>query len=161
MDSRVCMLALLLTPLMKSRMKSINRQKQYSINKPIDKVQAILSNLKSFAEIHPLILAVYPLDNYNSYTIKEKPYPWLPIKVNYKARVSTNANEIVYEISELPLTTATIKYQLYQEIGESTIIDFHLQVNSKMLGKKILVNKMMKAQDAVMEALEKFKNYEV
>ena len=135
----------------------MEKQKQYKIKGAITKIESILSDLESYSRFHPLIQAAHPINNNDkinkSYNIIERPFLWLPIKVKYKAKVMSSDHTIIYKITGLPLTTATIKYQLQQQVGEPTIIDFHLSIDSKLLGKKILGYKMMKAQDELMAVL--------
>ena len=137
----------------------MNRQKQYKINGPLIKIQKKLSNLELFGKLHPLIKEVKKMTKDNiggslSYRIIERPYHWFPINIQYSAKVTASENEVVYEISEIPFTKANIRYEL-KEIKENlTEIKFNLQIDSKLIGKGILMNKMISAQDKVMERID-------
>lgn len=129
-------------------------EKTYISKGSIEEIRTILSDLEVYGELHPLIQTVkqHAADE-NSYIIKEKPYSWIPITIKYYARVRVIENQIIYKINGLPLTEAKIKYTL-EEIndGETSII-YKLELMSKLVGQRILANKMIKAQDQLMKSI--------
>jgi len=77
----------------------------------------------------------------------------LPIQFYYKAKVKASTDEIKYEIYDLPFTKALIHYKLTQK-SKIIEIEFHLRIDSKLIGKRILLYKMMKAQDDLMCSMQ-------
>jgi hypothetical protein len=94
----------------------------------------------------------------NTYKIIEQPYRWLPFRITYKAIVSVDGNEIRYTVSGIPWTKVQIQYSFeINELERKTVVKFELQIEGKLLvfGQEVLQNKMMKAQDQLMDAIAK------
>ena len=102
----------------------MKRAKNYQIKGELTKVSEILSNLKIYGNLHPLIESVEKLDDEEEvYTIYEKPFSWLPINLKYRAKVTNTGDlSIKYLISEIPLTTAIIEYDLTKESKEIQLL---------------------------------------
>lgn len=135
----------------------MNSHKKYTLKGDIEKLREILIDLIYFGKLHPLIKKVEKLNSSNKgsyYKISERPYSWLPVRVNYNALVSHSSEVISYEISNLPMTSATINYQLGSLDSNLIDVDFHLEIKSRAPGKKILQNKMLNAQDRLMDAIQ-------
>lgn len=133
--------------------------KTYAVQKKLEKLVDIFSDLEKFGALNPLIYKVEKLgaeQNERLFRIYERPYRWLPITVKYKARVILQAaHNVEYQITELPFTTANFVYRFSKESVDRTMIELRIQINSKLIGKKILMNKMIKAQDKIMSNLSR------
>jgi len=131
--------------------------KNYQLTGSSKRIKLILSDINHYGRLHPLIQRVEklePVSQGTKYKIIERPYLWLPINIQYKVLVKTNEHEIDYEITEIPFTKAFINYQLNIASENLTNIQFHLTIKSKVFGKKILLNKMLDAQDQLMKAIQ-------
>ncbi len=137
----------------------MNREIQYKILGNLKTIQNILTDLVYYGKLHPLIQSVTKIKNESidckAYRIKERPYSWIPINIFYSAQVKSSENKVEYLISGIPFTKAKINYQLNQINTEETEVIFSLELNSKLIGKRILFNKMIDAQNRLMESINK------
>jgi len=132
-------------------------EKHYKINTDLNFIKNILIDLNLYGELHPLIKSVHKVNvtakNYEEYLIKERPYRWIPITIKYTAQLSSKENEEDYKILGIPFTKAYIKYTLNKISDKETDVKFRLQLDGKPIGKRILLNKMIKAQNKLMKAM--------
>lgn len=134
-------------------------QKHYRIAGTISDVQHFLIDLHQYGRIHPLINGIEKIDSSTSeianYKITERPFNWLPINIQYFASVKSNENAVDYEITGIPFTQGWIHYDLTSLKDEIVEISFNLKITGNWPGKKLLKQKMVKAQDHLMEAIKK------
>lgn len=134
-------------------------KKSYHLSASIDTVKQALIDLHQYGQLHPLINGVEkihsPIQEITNYKITEQPFSWLPINIQYFAAVKFSEREVSYEITGIPLTQAWIAYDLKELKTTEVEISFNLKIAGFLPGKKILQYKMVKAQDELMEAMEK------
>ncbi len=129
----------------------------YKVKGSIDQVVPIYADLNKFAEYHPLISKVEEI-NFSKvdrlYKVYEKPFSWLPVRISYKAKVIQKSDfTVAYEITEIPFTRAFFNYVFSAESNDSVQIRLSIELQSKMIHKKILMNMMTKAQDRVVDSI--------
>lgn len=134
-------------------------EKKYIIQKSLEEVKDIFYNLEKFGSFHPLIKSVKKLDTdvngQTKYLIKEQPYPWIPIRIKYTALVGIQGNRIAYKIHGIPMVKPSIKYQFSSISNAKTQVHFNLDIEGKMMGKRILMSKMVKAQNSLILLINK------
>ncbi len=134
-------------------------QKKYKLTVSIEDIQNILTDIHQYGKLHPLINGVEkthsPIQGISNYKIREQPFSWLPINIKYFASVKSSENKVDYEITGLPFTKAWIHYDLLDLGHQKVEISFNLKIAGYLPGKKILQYKMVKAQDELMEAMQK------
>ena len=129
-------------------------EKQYNVVGDLAELQNILINIEYYGRLHPLIKAVKKIENgSNEYKIKERPYNWIPIHINYLVQVKSFEKRIEYKIIGIPFAKVRIRYSLNQIDKKDTEIIFRLEIDSKLIGKKILGNKMMDAQNQLIKSI--------
>lgn len=128
--------------------------KTYKVKASIETVKKYLIDLNYFGEFHPLIVRVDEKEissiDYKEYNVLEKPFLWLPIQISYSARVRHSGESISYEITGIPFTEMNINYTLSEKSESEVDIHFNLVLGGMFMGKKILANKMISAQDVLM-----------
>jgi len=133
-------------------------EKHYRLKGKISNVKKILTNLEFYGKLHPLIKSVEIINNKTTecdeYIISEKPYSWIPIQIKYSAKVKSFENKIEYKIEGLPFSTSKITYKLNQ-LPEEIQLKFQLVIEGKLIGKSILLKKMIKAQNELINAINK------
>lgn len=135
----------------------LSKTKSYSIEADANQVKEIFADLVQFGEYHPLIKKVVEIssnDMETLYTINEKPFSWLPFKVNYKAKVTVSDNHIKYYLFEMPGNTVEMNYFILEDPDGKTKIDLTIEIFGRDLGKKMLLRKMFEAQDQIMLDIE-------
>lgn len=140
----------------------MEKSKTYTINTSSDIITEILKDLQSYGNFHPLIRKVEKLSSSESgtlYKITERPFKWIPYNIKYTADLTSKNSNIQYEISGMPLTKAYISYQLIQKSKKQTSVQFQLIIASKLPGSRLLLNKMISAQDQLMNSINK--SYEI
>jgi hypothetical protein len=138
----------------------MKKQITFHVFGSFDKIYNSFADLEIFGDLHPLIVKVnksLQLDeNIAEYDIMEQPFTWLPFKIKYKSLVRTTDNKVEYNVFDLPFTKGTIVYNFTEiESKNCTEIIFNLHLESKLLGRKILLNKMLKAQIKLIDKLNK------
>lgn len=132
------------------------KEKQLTYTLPFSKESVIdlFNDLEAYGKLHPLILSVKEIEsNPIQYKITERPYKFLPFKIIYYATIHSAGNEIVYSVTGIPLSKLHIKYNLESIENGGTEINCLLQLDSKLVGKQILMNKLIKAQNDLMSSL--------
>jgi len=132
----------------------MKKSKTYTVASPSKNIVEVLIDLERYGKIHPLIVKVEKFDTINTYRIFEKPFSWVPLNIQYTAAVKSEMDKISYTISGIPFARVYINYTLIQVSNKSTKANFHLSIESKMIGMQILQYKMMRAQDQFMTALQ-------
>ena len=127
------------------------QKKQYTINLPLEEVKQILTDLTLYAHYHPLIYKVVTQEDYS--IIKETPFPWLPIPIQYRAKVLQEEKQVRYEVSRIPLLQPLLQYTLEAIAPQQTKVDFDLNVKGLWGLSYWLLWKMIKAQDALMASI--------
>jgi len=131
----------------------------YTIKGSLDQVVSIYADLNKFADHHPLIQKVDVLDSKPSeqlYAIYEQPFSWLPFKINYRARViQKDERTFDYEITEIPFTKAYFKYVFTEEANQTIQIKLRIEILSKIIHKRILMNMMINAQDKIIASIQR------
>ena len=79
----------------------------------------------------------------------------MPFKISYFASIESEENEIIYEVTGIPLSKLKIHYTFTSNEMDETEINCLLQLDSKLLGKQILMRKLEKAQNDLMSSLKK------
>jgi ribosome-associated toxin RatA of RatAB toxin-antitoxin module len=129
-------------------------KKKYKLKNNINHLKDIFGNLKSYGKYHPLIKNVILVNSKNSskteYIVKEQPFNWIPIRIKYLTVVRQKNNKIEYQIKKIPLTKVSFEYE-FLHIGELECeVEFKLSLKSKLLGKRIFLQKMINAQEELM-----------
>ena len=134
-------------------------EKSYKVFGKLNKLREILVDLKYYGKLHPLIKSINKIEDESKehveYEIKERPYKWIPITIKYYAEVRLRQDLIEYRIKGIPVTKVTIKYTLTEVDKQAIRIRFRLKIENNFVGKKILENKMINAQDLLMTAIKK------
>ena len=132
--------------------------KTYILQGDTQQVMNILANLKHFGELHPLIRKVERIEseneNNNVFKVKEQPFEWIPIHINYTAKVNITEEHVIYDVEGLPHAPIQLKYTFQKLPNHQVKITFHLSIQGKLPGKRFLHYKMLKAQDHLMEAMQ-------
>jgi len=110
----------------------------------------MLTDLKIFGKLHPLISTVTPKATPNSYDIIERPFNWLPVHVKYSAQVTSDHEKIEYIISGLPSLSPQLSYVLKSVETKKVAVIFTLTITGLPIAKNILMAKMISAQDQLM-----------
>lgn len=136
----------------------MTKSKEYLLNLNIDSVIDSFLDLVCFGELHPLITQVKKIDSENSsstYKIYEKPFSWLPFRIQYYAIVDLIDKSLVrYSIKGIPFVKGIIDYSFNQLSTQQTKVLLNINLQSKVFGKHILMRKMMDAQDVIMAKME-------
>lgn len=130
---------------------------EYLIKGDLAKIKNNLTDLVLYSKFHPLILKVEKLNSSEEgilFQITERPYSFIPINIKYKALVTSHKNDIIYKISDIPLTKVFIKYQVEKELNGFIKIIFLLKIKSMPFVDKILLKKMIKAQNDLMTTMQ-------
>jgi len=126
----------------------------FNLNVGATQCKKVLADLVQFGAMHPLILKVVPLeDGSGYYKIIERPLPAIPVKINYKARAIVNGDKIVYDIKEVPFHQLNLEYEITGDKNRSQIT-LNLIIKSMSFTKKFLANKMIKAQEVIMDKIQ-------
>jgi len=131
--------------------------KEYMIRRRLDEVTSIFTDLRLYGDYHPLIRSVDLVQNRSGgskmFLIHERPFHWLPINIQYAAEITALENIIDYNISKVPLLRPSIRYELRSKSEKLTLITFNLKVEGFPIVRNILLSKMIKAQDALIESI--------
>ncbi len=134
------------------------RTRDYLLEGQKAAVFQVLSNLEKFGELHPLIQKVERVDSDSVepiFQVFEQPFSWVPITIKYRANVTTTSDDsIQYAITTLPLTSVFLEYKLSQLSASSIQVKVSIEIQSKLIGKGILMYKMLDAQDNTMSSLQ-------
>lgn len=85
-----------------------------------------------------------------------QPFSWLPINISYKANVvKKDDHSVEYEITEIPFTKAYFKYVFTEEANQTIQIKLRIEILSKIIHKRILMNMMIKAQDKIIASIHR------
>ena len=110
----------------------MKRSKSYKINGNLDEIIGVFTDLNRFGDAHPLIYKVEQLDAVEEddfYKIFEKPFRWMPININYKARViRPNETTVEYRVTGIPLTEVHFHYNYSEGSSDHIIIDLHIEM---------------------------------
>jgi hypothetical protein len=135
------------------------KEKKYSVYKNIEEVRLVLTNLETYAKVHPLIVSAKPLEisspDQKIYEIIEQPYSWLPVKFTYQAQVFIANDTITYRLTGIPMFQPVIEYRLKSIDAKKTQVVFTLTISGNLMTQRLLANKMLKAQDQLMRNLDK------
>ncbi len=136
----------------------MQRTIHFTIDGSANEIRGVFEDLKQYCTFHPLIIDAILIEDKEgkkAYTVIEKPFTWFPLKIRYKAIIhSISSKKIEYQISEIPFTNGTIVYTFNYDLSNHQMnIIFDLTLKSKLPGKRILLNKMIAAQNELMEAL--------
>lgn len=138
-------------------MAKLEFEKTYDINGSADQLIAILKDLEHYGRLHPLIRSVKPVDQDSShldkFKIKERPFKKLPVTIKYFASVESSDSEVNYQLSGIPFTKGHIQYSIIPISSKETQLKFFLQIDNKVFGKKILLKKMIAAQNELIDNL--------
>lgn len=127
--------------------------KKYKLAGNLIEVQSLLTDIQLYGKLHPLITQVQHVEDVTQkYKIWEKPLSWFPITIQYGVKVKSYNNIVEYNITEIPFTTVSIKYELVQTGISETEASFSLQITKGLIGKKMLLNQMVAAQNQLMES---------
>jgi len=136
--------------------------KEYILHRNLKDVSNIFKDLKSFGNYHPLIKSVEFADDrkqgFEKYKIKEQPFNLIPIKIQYLASVHLREDLIEYKIHGIPFLYPRIEYQLFYREEAVTRLNFTLIIEGMPIVKNILMNKMIKAQNILIEAINEKTN---
>lgn len=133
--------------------------KQYKVYGQFETIKNYFVDLNYFGKFHPLIKKVdqkgFSSNECSEYKVKEKPFNWLPINIYYSAKVFHFDNIVEYEVVGIPFTKMNIKY-VFNKISDNEVhIEFNLVLSGLLIGKSILANKMLSAQDELMNEINK------
>lgn len=132
--------------------------KLYKLKGQINEIKKILVDLTIYGRLHPLIVNVIPQGEETNvgqrYKIIERPYGWLPLRISYYAVVREDENQIEYQIEGLPLTRAKVNYDLKPLSDDMVEVSFELEVNGLPMANRILANKMLDAQNQLMDSIK-------
>ncbi|MCB0686815.1 MAG: hypothetical protein KDC53_09825 [Saprospiraceae bacterium] len=130
----------------------------YRLNKSVSFVKEILMNLELYGRYHPLIRSVLlksSKEGKYQFEITEYPFPKLPIKVQYCARVLENSIGVHYEIVGLPLHHVEFQYKIINNNDAEMQVHLDLQISGLPFIRGILAHKILKAQKELMDNIEK------
>jgi len=130
--------------------------KDYIIHNKQKTVREIFADLIQYGVFHPLINRVTVLEQLEqstTYLISEQPYNYIPINIKYSANKIEVNDSIVYTISGIPLLKPKIIYRFDTVEEDQTTVNFELSIHGVPILKKILLNKMVDAQDQLMESI--------
>lgn len=136
-------------------------RRKYTINSGLSNIKALLLDLQQYGAVHPLIIQVDKTEQSYKYKIIEKPYPIVPIKINYHVLVSQEEDRIRYDLEGIPFFQVHITYLLHEVKAvpvNKTVIDFSVEVIGKIMGKRILARKILKAQYGLWQRYEEQKD---
>jgi len=126
-------------------------EKTYLIQCDLIGIHEILTNLDYYGRLHPLIKSTRKIQivskDQQEWIVKERPYPKIPINIEYSVRVKSSTNIVEYEIIGIPFTKVNIKYNLLQTEPKKTDAVFSLKLKGPFISNKILMNKMKAAQN--------------
>lgn len=135
------------------------KEKKYSVYQNIEEVRSVLTNLETYAKVHPLIISAKPLEmaspDQKIYEILEQPYGWLPVKFTYQAQVFCANDTITYQLTGIPMLQPVIEYRLKSIDAKKTEVIFALTISGNLMTQRLLANNMLKAQDQLMRNLDK------
>lgn len=77
----------------------------------------------------------------------------MPIHISYSARVRHSGDSVSYDITGIPFTKMNINYTFTEKSENEVDIHFNLILGGMFMGKKILANKMIAAQDELMSKM--------
>lgn len=132
-------------------------RKVYRLKTKVKDIEEILVDLTVYGRLHPLIINVIPEgDETNEgqrYRVVERPFDWLPLKISYWAVVRVTENQIEYKIEGLPMTRARVNYELVSLLENNIEVRFELDVRGLPIAERILANKMLDAQNQLMDSI--------
>lgn len=126
------------------------------VQQDLNTIMPIFSNLEIYGRLHPRIEQANRIasdDGFIQYQIVERPFSWIPIHIKYAAKVKQSPNRLQYTIQGIPLTKAIYEYQFLPR-QEWTVIKLTIQVESKLPITKLLINKMVQAQEVLIQSLQ-------
>lgn len=128
---------------------------ELKVNASLSEVKSTLLDIEEYGELHPLIKSVSALGS-DHYLINEKPYRFIPLNVMYQAFITKSTeNAIDYGFSKVLFFMPAFFYQLSSDDDQTTQIHLMIQIDGgPRIGRKILINKMIKAQKQLWLALE-------
>ena len=136
--------------------------KEYILHRELKDVSNIFKDIKSYGSYHPLIKSVeFIQDEKNGiekYKIKEQPFNLIPIKIQYLASVHLYKNLIRYKIHGIPFLSPRIEYELFRKDETTTRLNFNLIIEGLPVVRNILMKKMIKEQDALIDTINKKTN---
>jgi len=137
----------------------VKYHKEYILTRNLIDASSIFKDLKSFGHYHPLIKTVELVDDAehgaSKYIIKEQPFDLISIKIKYSATVHLHKNTIEYKISGIPFLYPNITFQLNQEDEDTTRVSYNLIIKGIPIVKNILMNKMVTAQNELINSINK------
>ncbi len=133
----------------------MTRSITYNLNAKLKDIKPYFLDIRQYAKLHPLITkAEREKDKEpDRFTIYEKPFNWLPIRIKYSCKVIDKGGFIIYHVFGLPFKNVTLSY-LFQEQDDLIDIDFLIEIDSILPGKFILIRKMIDAQNKLMKSLQ-------
>ena len=147
-----------LSELHEGHSKAYTISQDFTIQKNVAEVQAFYLDLEAFGEIHPLIKNVECLVDYSQcykFKVIEKPFNWLPFKINYIAGIENPIylQKVTYSLSEIPFLTPTINYYLEDVNQLETRMNIEIEVHGSWIFRRYLAKKIMKAQQHIIATL--------
>ncbi len=121
---------------------------EFKVHLSLARVHQILTDLTIYGKLHPLIFKVVRQGE-NRYRFFEKPFDPLPFPISYLVQIDYTLNTVFYSITGIPLTKLYFNYFLKSESSDTTIIRLKLRAESVPMIEKILLAKIVKAQEAL------------
>ncbi len=134
----------------------MQKSRVYEVSRSAERVEAMHLNMSHFADLHPLIQSITHIGDGPLYSVKERPISWIPLFISYRAKVLSRERIIEYHITGLPFRNVRLQYKFEEIHSNSSRLVFTITINSCLLGKHFLANKMLKAEDQVLRNLEDF-----
>ena len=136
----------------------MKRSKSYKIKGNLEEITDVFADLNRFGDAHPLIYKVEQLkviggDDF--YKIFEKLFSWIPININYKARViRPNKTTVEYRVTGIPFTKVHFHYNYSEGSSDHIIIDLLIEMKGYLPIKDLILKKMIKAQDVIINSID-------
>jgi len=125
--------------------------KSYTLSAPVSSVRSVLTNLEQYGRLHPLITSATKIEK-DIFKIRERPFRSIPIHINYFARVIDTPDQIKQQVWGLPLVSLEISYSL-EEKESATQVQVNITATAPPIVRRVLLNKMMAAQDELMRSI--------
>ncbi len=109
----------------------------------------ILLDMNRFGDYHPLINRV-TLDKKkeNTYSVRERPFNWLPLNIFYKARIEKlDSFHIQFYITKLGWYKPVFEYTLSSIDQNTTKIKCRVSIAERGPGRNYLLKRMFQSQD--------------
>jgi hypothetical protein len=137
----------------------MKRSKSYNINGNLEEIIDVFTDLNRFGDAHPLIYKVEQLNAIEGddlYKVFEKPFSWIPININYKARViRSDKTTVEYRVTGIPFLKVHFLYNYSEDSLDHIVINLHIELNGYLPIKGLILNKMIKAQDVIMHSISR------